>query len=236
MQTELMVRQPTKLELSMAEEQIGGNWMPYLMDMQLSRNYLNNIQNPEQWDISVSGLNAPFGWLQIDRLPMDDENGYGLLQAWQSVLSACHTLGLKVAFVLRRVKGQTKIYLGAINGDGNRHAACNVMKQCVSVYMPGAVLQEQNAGFDMAETLSPAGEFTGVVTGIPSLQGRDDHPLAQTLDKLAGGITAGGSHKNYALVVIADPAKDAEITQLQQKLLRIKSELHTLQTAFPTAP
>ncbi len=228
MQTELMVRQPTKLELSMAEEQIGGNWMPYLMDMQLSRNYLNNIQNPEQWDISVSGLNAPFGWLQIDRLPMDDENGYGLLQAWQSVLSACHTLGLKVAFVLRRVKGQTKIYLGAINGDGNRHAACNVMKQCVSVYMPGAVLQEQNAGFDMAETLSPAGEFTGVVTGIPSLQGRDDHPLAQTLDKLAGGITAGGSHKNYALVVIADPAKDAEITQLQQKLLRIKSELHTL--------
>lgn len=228
MGNDLMLAEPTQRQMELAEEQISGNCMPYLMDMQLSRNYLNNIQHPELWEFDVSGLNDLLGWMQIDRLPMDDENGHGLLRAWQSALSACHTLGLKVAFVLLRVKGQTKIYLGAINGDGDRGSACNVMKQCVSVYLPGAVLREQSADFKIADALAPAGLYTGVVTGIPSLLGKEDHPLAQTLDKLASGIAVGGSTKNYALVVIADPAKDAEIIQLQQKLLRIKSELHTL--------
>lgn len=228
MAAELMLRQPTAQEIETVTEQVGGNWLPYLMDMQLSRNYLNGMQHPEQWDISVSGLNAPFGWLQIDRLPMDDEDGHGLLLAWQSVLSACHTLGMKVAFVLRRMKGQTRIYLGAISEAGNRHAACNVMKQCMSVYLPGAVLQEQKAGFDMSETLAAVGDYTGMVTGIPSLQVKGDQPLTQTLDKLARGVTASGSQKNYAMVVIADPAKDMEISQLQQKLLQIKSEIHTM--------
>jgi len=94
--------------------------------------------------------------------------------------------------------------------------------------MPGAVLQEQKTGFSMADELDDVGVCSGILTGIPSLQVNGEQPWLQTLDKLARGITAGGSQKNYALVVIADPAKDAEISQLQQKLLRIKSEIHTL--------
>lgn len=228
MRNELMLKKPDAEQITLAEEQIGENWLPYLMDMQLSRNYLNSMQHPEQWDVSVSGLHEQFGWLQIDRLPMSPDDGHRLMLSWQSVLSACHTLGMKVAFVLRRVNGRTRIYLGGIHADSDSGEACNVMKQCMSVHMPGAVLQEQRAGFSMADELDDVGVCSGVVTGIPSLQLNGEQAWLQTLDKLARGISSGGSQKNYALVVIADPAKDAEISQLQQKLLRIKSEIHTM--------
>lgn len=228
MANEFAMPAPDTAQVQMIEEQVGGNWLPYLMDMQLSRNYLNNMQNPEQWEMHVAGLNDQFGWMQIERLPMNPDEEQSLMMAWQSVLSACHTLDMKVAFVLRRVNGKTKLYIGGIHADGNGRSACNVMKQCVSVHMPGAVLQEQNVGFSMSDELDDVGVCTGVLTGIPSLQKRGEKEWLQTLDKLARGITSGGSQKNYALVVIADPAKDAEISQLQQKLLRIKSEIHTL--------
>ena len=80
----------------------------------------------------------------------------------------------------------------------------------------------------MEEELDGTGTCTGMVTGIPSLQTKGRSALIQTLDKLARGITSGGNQKNYALVIVADPAKDAEISELQQKLLRVKSEIHTM--------
>ena len=226
MSVELMLKEPDEAQVRAVEEQIDGNWLPYLMDMQLSRNYLNSMQYPEQWEMSVSGLHEQFGWLQIDRLPMAGDDGTSLMFAWQSVLSACHTLGMKVAFVLRRVNGRTKIYFGGVPAGGGN--VCNVLRQCVAVHLPGAVLQEQRTGFSMAEELDGVGVCSGMVTGIPSLQVSGERSWLQTLDKLARGISSGGSQKNYALVVIADPAKDAEISQLQQKLLGIKSEIHTM--------
>ena len=226
MSVELMLKEPDEAQVRAVEEQIDGNWLPYLMDMQLSRNYLNSMQHPEQWEMSVSGLHEQFGWLQIDRLPMAGDDGTSLMFAWQSVLSACHTLGMKVAFVLRRVNGRTKIYFGGVPAGGGN--VCNVLRQCVAVHLPGAVLQEQRTGFSMAEELDGVGVCSGMVTGIPSLQVSGERSWLQTLDKLARGISSGGSQKNYALVVIADPAKDAEISQLQQKLLGIKSEIHTM--------
>lgn len=228
MNNTLMLEQPSTAQIEAVEAQVGENWLPYLMDMQLSRNYLNGMSHPEQWEMTVSGLHEQFGWLQMERLPMNPDDGQSLMLAWQSVLSACHTLGMKVAFVLRRVNGRTRIYLGGVPDSGNGGTARNVIRQCMSVHMPGAVLQEMKAGFSMADELDDVGTYSGMVTGIPSLQHSGDRPWLQTLDKLARGVSSGGSQKNYALVVIADPAKDAEISQLQQKLLRIKSEIHTL--------
>lgn len=228
MSKELMLPAVTEAQAALVEEKIGGNWLPFLMDMQLSRNFLNNIANPQDWDLAVSGLNEQFGWMQIDRLLMDPEQkGEGIL-AWQSVLSACHTLGMKVAFVLRRTNGRTRLYLGALSPKGSAPSSANLMKQCMSVHLPGTVLTDQRAGFSMADELDGAGTCSGVITGIPSLMTQEGQPLMQTLDKLARGIVSGGSQKNYALVVVADPARDEEISELQQKLLRIKSEIHTL--------
>lgn len=220
--------QVTGEQINLVEEKIGGNWLPYLMDMQLSRNFLNGMCDPESWKMEVSGLNDQFGWVQIDRLPMDAKNTNGIFLAWQSVLSACHTLGMKIAFVLRRANGRTRLYLGAIDPRGNKGAASNLMKQCVSIHLPGTVLTDKRENFCMADELDSVGACSGMITGIPSLQTEDNQPVVQTLDKLARGITAGGNQKDYALVIVADPAKDAEINELQQKLLRIKSELHTM--------
>lgn len=135
--------------------------------------------------------------------------------AWQSVLSACHTLGMKVAFVLRRVNGRTKIYFGGVPAGGGN--VCNVLRQCVAVHLPGAVLQEQRTGFSMAEELDGVGVCSGMVTGIPSLQVSGERSWLQTLDKLAAASPPGEAQKNYALVVIADPAKDAEISPASAK-------------------
>lgn len=209
-------------------DKIGGNWLPFLMDMQLSRNYLNSMANPAGWNIAVSGLNDSFGWVQLERLPMEPQQGRNTLRAWQSVLSACHTLGLKTAFVLRRVNGRTKIYLGIGDGWDNKAAAVNLLKQCVSLHLPGAALTEQGANFSMPEELDGVGTCSGLITGIPSLQAEQGQPILQTLDTLSRGVLSGGGQKNYALVVVADPAQDAEISELQQKLLRIKSEIHTM--------
>ena len=199
------------------------------MDMQLSRNYLNDMQHPENWQIAQMGLNDQFGWVQIERLPMqDEEDGDSRMVAWQSVLSACHTLGMKTAFVLRRANGRTKLYLGFASPNKTRSATANLVKQCISIHLPGTVLVDQRSGFSMEEELDGTGTCTGMVTGIPSLQTKEGQPLMQTLDKLARGITSGGNQKNYALVIVADPAKDAEISELQQKLLRVKSEIHTM--------
>lgn len=216
-----------QLILKEAEAQLSEDWLSNLMDMQLTRNYINSLHHPEQWALSVDGLHDPFDWLQIDRLPLDQADGQQLMLSWQNILSACHTLNMKIAFVLRRVMGRTRIYVGGIPSGGSGSAA-NVLRQCMSVHLPGSVLQNQDSGFSMAEELEDVGVCSGVITGIPSLQVKDDKPWRQTLDKLARGITSGGSQKNYALVVIADPAQDEEISQLQQRLLRIKSEIHSL--------
>ena len=228
MADELIVKDRTTLQADQVETQIDGNWLPYLMDMQLSRNYLNAVQDPAGWKLSNAGPNAPFGWLQIERLPVNPDEAQELLYAWQSVLSACHTLNMRVAYVLRRVNGRTRLYLGALSPDGNKATACGALRQCVSIHMPGAVLNQQRAGFSMAEALEDVGTCSGVITGLPSLHMEDGRSVTQTLDKLARGITDGGRQMNYALVVIADPAKDAEISDFQRKLLAIKGELHTL--------
>lgn len=78
------------------------------------------------------------------------------------------------------------------------------------------------------ELLEEIGTASGIVTGIPSLRDEQGGGILQTLDKLVKGISVQGNEKEYALVVLADPADDTEISLLQQKLLQIKGEVHTL--------
>ena len=210
------------------DEDVGGSWLPYLMDMQLGRNYLNEVSYPADWAGNQIGLSEQLGWVQIERLPMNEQDAMIMLQSWQNVLSACHTLNLKVAFVLRRSNGRTRLYLGTVGQKRSWHSARNLLKQCMSIHMPGAALSEKKDGFSMSEMLEEAGTCSGIITGIPSLQAADGSSFTQTLDKLARGMIAGGTQKDYALIVVADPASDAEILELQRRFLRMKSELHTL--------
>ena len=209
------------------EEQLPDSFFRDLMDDQLGRGFLNSMPPAKVWSVKNPGLARDFKWLRFNRLPIqpgkEEENT--LLESWQSVLSACHTMNLRVAFVLVRRKGGTEIYLGAGRQDSNGNLAAEQLRQCMAIHMPGAELQEPTrAGFmdDILESYT----HSGVITGIPSLRNENSGVTLQTLDKLARGIHIDGQEKTYAMVLIADPATDGDIVDLQQTFLNLKSEIH----------
>lgn len=209
------------------EEELPDSFFKDLMDDQLGRGYLNSMPPASEWAMESAGLRGNYGWLRFNRLPIrpgkEEENT--LLESWQSVLSACHTMKLRIAFVLLRRKGHTEIYLGACAPDGKIDKAAEQLGQCMAIHMPGAELQAPKNRGVLEETLE---NFTksGVVTGIPSLRGERSGVTLQTLDKVARGIRIDGMEKTYAMVVLADPAPDSEIVGLQQTFLELKSEIH----------
>lgn len=209
------------------EDQLEENFFRTLMDQQLSRGFLNGLPPAQDWELGQSGLSGQFGWLRFTRLPIQPgkEEDNTLLESWQSVLSACHTMGLRVAFVLLRRQGHTQVYLGACQSGGTTHRAVQQLRQCVSIHMPGAELQPPKATGVLEEILENF-ESSGVVTGIPSLRRDNAGVSLQTMDKLSRGVRIDGKEKNYALVVLADPASDREIVELQQRFLELKSEIH----------
>ena len=209
------------------EAQLPDSFFRDLMDDQLSRGFLNEMPDAGKWAVCNPGLTGDFKWLRFNRLPIqpgkEEENT--LLENWQSVLSACHTMQLRIAFVLVRRKGSTEIYLGAGSRDGKSTVATEQLRQCMAIHMPGAELQEPSReGF--VEDLLENYNRSGIVTGIPSLRGENSGVTLQTLDKLARGIHINGQEKTYAMVVIADPSSDGEIVELQQTFLNLKSEIH----------
>lgn len=198
-----------------------------LMDDQLGRGYLAAMPPADQWMLEKCGLRGDFGWLRFTRLPItpgkEEENT--LLESWQSVLSACHTMGLSLAFVLLRRKGETEVYIGARAKGGETAYAREKLGQCMAIHMPGAELQPPAESAHLEETLE---NYThcGVMTGIPSLRSDRSGVTLQTLDKLARGIRVNKKEKTYALVILADAVGDRETTQLQQRFLNLKSEIH----------
>ncbi len=209
------------------EDALSDSFFRDLMDEQLSRGYLNHLPPAEDWEMEPAGLLGAYGWLRFSRLPIrpgkEEENT--LLESWQSVLSACHTMQLRIAFVLLRRKGQTEIYLGACARDGDTGRAAEQLRQCMAIHMPGAELLAPRVEGMLEENLQNFSR-SGVVTGIPSLRSDTSGITLQTLDKLARGIRIGHQDKTYALVVMADPASDGEIVALQQTFLTLKSEIH----------
>ncbi|MBQ3170263.1 MAG: hypothetical protein IJB99_10940, partial [Clostridia bacterium] len=211
------------------ETALSDNWIQTLMEDQLARGYLNRMEPAANWNMPENEFSQRFGWQKFIRLPIrpDESDDGQLMECWKSVLSALHTLDTKIAFVLLRAKGKTHVYVGACARNGKTDYAAKVLRQSLTIHMPGAELDEPD-GWETPEfLLSKLSEASGVVTGIPSLRGANAFRL-QTLSKLSRGISVQGNEKDYALVVIADPAQDEEITRLQETLLNLKSEIHYL--------
>jgi hypothetical protein len=71
-------------------------------------------------------------------------------------------------------------------------------------------------------------EAVGAVTGIPSFRDSEQKGILQTLDQLAFGIRdVNGEEKNYAMLVIADPISDEEISDIISRHRRLSSQIHT---------
>ena len=143
------------------EAQLPDSFLRDLMDDQLGRGYLNSMPPASTWEVKDPSLAADFQWLRFARLPIQPgkEEEKTLLESWQSVLSACHTMNMRVAFVLVRRKGRTEIYLGACKRDSSGGLAAEQLRQCMAIHMPGAQLQEPSNNYSMQELLE---EYTDI--------------------------------------------------------------------------
>lgn len=179
---------------------------------------------------------APQGqvrWLRIARLPLhpDNEERYDLLYRWQTVLTALHSWGYPVFFLLLRTKGETHLYLGARSAGGaEAETVLEQICQAVNAGLPGVGIRAMTPKEAMSEVGTPLLGFTrgGAVTGIPSFRKGAMGSSAQTLDQLAFGLRdINGTEHDYAMLVIAEPMSDDETAQVIDEYRALESKIHT---------
>lgn len=227
-QNGLLSKQQETNALQHPENELPDNFFVNLTEDQVGRGYLNRMVDTSKWQFEQASIADRYGWVKFERLPIkpgrEEENT--LLENWQCVLSACHSMNLRLAFVMIRKYGRIELYLGATSADGEFETAAEKLREAVKIHMPGAELDNlDHSNKEPKETLRHL-EYFGVVTGIPSLRHDRSGISLQTLDKLARGIHIDRDDKNYALVVLANPVSDLDTTRLMQKFLELKSAIH----------
>lgn len=206
-----------------------------LLNDQVGRDFFNRLaEQPEQWSFPKCQTRVPYQWIQFLRLPVPpaQSESYDVLNKWQSVLSAAHSGGNHVAFLLTRSAGKTSIYLGAYDpATESGKDAITQLEQTTSIHMQGASfarLTDDKAIWSFVESL----HHTGIVTGLPSsrFQKEDTVNLLQTMDRLTYGIrdTQYGVEieHDYAVLVLAEPAEDQQIVQLMNRFTELRSDIH----------
>ena len=229
-------------KIALESYQNENNLLNRLLDYVLERGYLNSLSDRSFVDFAreageLKGVRV--SWLRVDRLPIhpSEMNEYDLLSRWQGVLSALHTWGHRLVFLLQRHHGETRLYLGtaSLSSDAFAAEAIDQLKSAAASTMPGIAL---NAITDPVELSDFAGTLmgyhsAGAVTGIPSLRKDPVQGIMQTmnrlqtLDQLAFGIRdSRGKEADFALMVIADPFNDAKTTETIASFQRLGSEIH----------
>lgn len=206
-----------------------------LLNDQLGRDFFNRIaEQPEKWEFSKCKYRIPYNWIRFVRLPVPPSQmeNYDLLNKWQSILSAAHSSGSHVAFLLTRNGGQTNIYLGSYDpAAGSGHYAVKQLEQTAAIHMQGASferVENENTIWSFVQSLYN----TGIVTGIPSSRFRkeDNINLLQTMDRLTYGIRESQYgveiEHDYAVMVLAEPSSDSEIVQLMNLFTELRSDIH----------
>ena len=212
-----------------------------LLSQLLERDYLCNASEMKFFNLyaKTPGIDPlrrpPIHWMQITRLPVhpNEKEDYDLLSRWQGVLSSLHAWGYRLYFLLLRNEGKTKLFLGTASADRNitGDEAIQQLRQATFGSMPGMGLRVLDTGENVLnEIILPlqSMDSIGAVTGIPSFQENQKKGLLQTLDQLAFGIRdAHGEEKNYAMLVIADPISDEDITEIIARHRRLSSQIHS---------
>ena len=209
--------------------EIPSNLANPMMDYMLERSYLEDISSRDSF-VKRSAGSSYVKWLKINRLPVSPLriDDYDLLSRWQGVLSSLHAWNQKLLFLLQRKNGYTSLYVGHPN-----HVSSDVIGKCRTAFtscMPGVKL-EQICDIDRLMAINDqivGAACGGAVTGIPSFRKGTQFGVLQTLDKLAAGFkSAGGIDADFSLLVIAEPMKDSDITDLIGTFQNIGSEIHT---------
>ena len=227
-------------ELSLSEQKIDfditvpNSFFQTLLEQLLERDYLNDASGRKF--IPEAKNKRKIHWLQITRLPIhpNANESYDLLSHWQGVLSSLHAWNYRLIFLLMRNEGQTKLYLGTVSyqqGISNEEAIEQV-REAAFGSMPGMEMRTlsdaQNDVYN--EIMLPLinMDSVGAVTGIPSFRDNKEKVSTQTLDQLAFGIRdMYGTEKDYAMIVIADPIPDQEISEIISRYRCLGSQIHT---------
>lgn len=214
---------------------VPNNVYQQMLDYFLERGYLNFLPEREKF-VDFREIkrekNMNITWLQVTRLPIHPSAAmeYDLLSRWQCVLSALHTWGNRLIFMLRRKDGETNIYLGTAALTSH---AIEQFKEAASGGMPGIELTPLATPKEKLEFHNAFAEnnCVGAITGIPSIKKSEKSSqfgVLQTLDQLAFGIRdINGYERDYSMLVIADPINDEEISKTISKFRKLSSEIHT---------
>ena len=227
-------------ELSLNEQTIDLNFddipnsfYQELLEQLLERDYLNYTSD-KVFIYDDTKPKKTIHWLQMTRLPIhpNEHEKYDLLSRWQGVLSSLHAWGYRFLFLLLRNGGQTKLFIGAASSKQGISAeeAIEQMREAAFGSMPGMGLNTLSKVETVDEIRVPLNKLNhiGAVTGIPSFRSDEQKGMLQTLDQLAFGIRdAYGTEKDYAMLVIADPIQDSDITDMISRYRRLGSEIHT---------
>jgi len=214
---------------------VPNNVYQQMLDYFLERGYLNFLPEREKFvDFREfkREKNMNIAWLCVTRLPIHPsaQMEYDLLSRWQCVLSALHTWGNRLIFMLRRKNGETNIYLGTAALTGK---AIEQFKEAASGGMPGIELAPLVTPKEKLEfhNIFAENNCVGAITGIPSIKKNEraaQFGVLQTLDQLAFGIRdLNGYERDYTMLVIADPINDEEISKTISRFRKLGSEIHT---------
>lgn len=221
--------------------QVPDDFYQTLLQELLERDYLSNAPDMKFVNLYASAqgytrkTRPQINWLQITRLPVhpNDNQSYDLLSRWQGVLTSLHAWGYRLYFLLLRHDGKTKLFMGTATTtqDISAEQAVEQLREAAFGSMPGIGLRILKSKLEVSDEIrEPLDSMNhiGAVTGIPSFRESDQSTILQTLDQLAFGIRdVYGSEKDYAMLVIADPISDPEITDIISRHRRLASQIHT---------
>lgn len=210
------------------------NFYQTLLEQLLEREYLNDT-GERTFYLEPKKKRKPIHWMQITRLPVhpNENESYDLLSRWQGVLSSLHAWGYRLIFLLLRHEGKTKLFLGTTSTKQEISAedAVEQLREAAFGSMPGMgtrILDTKKDVWDAIHGPLSTMEAIGAVTGIPSFRDSEQKGILQTLDQLAFGIRdVKGQEKNYAMLVIADPINDEEISDIISRHRRLSSQIHS---------
>lgn len=207
-----------------------------LLDIFLERGYLTHLDK-KIFDRTETETKAGRPeWLQITRLPIhpNEHEEYDLFSRWQGVLSSLHAWNYRLIFMLQRYQGETRLFLGALSREQgiSPKDAIEQVREAAFASMPGMEMRilKKSKGEVTEKIRDPLEDinYVGAITGIPSFLGEDKKSLNQTLDQLAFGVRdETGTEQNYALVVVADPIPDSEISGIISGYRRLGSQIHS---------
>lgn len=221
--------------IQLPAEDLPMNYFQELLNDQLGRDFFNYLQDAQKWSFPECKERNAYRWLRFDRLPIPpaQAENYDLMNKWQSVLSAAHANGNQIAFLLTRNGGETSIYLGAFDSKtGKGDQAVKQLEQTAKVHMQGAAFSRIEKDEHIQNFMNSLGSC-GVVTGLPSsrFEKADQINLLQTMDRLTYGIREKGIRgesleRSYAVLVLAEPADDMQISQLMTRFCELRSDVH----------